>query len=62
MPSALRIQHPSSNFPKSYEDLKNTVAHPSDAAIDTFIAQAKANEVVLIDQVKRALPGPQAAE
>jgi mono/diheme cytochrome c family protein len=52
VPSALRIQHPSSNFPKSFEDLKNPVAHPSDAAIETFIAQAKENEVVLIDQVK----------
>ncbi len=52
VPSALRIQHPSSNFPKSSEDLKNPFAHPSDAVVEAFISQAKANEVALIDQVK----------
>ncbi|MDH3742437.1 MAG: hypothetical protein OER56_12665, partial [Hyphomicrobiales bacterium] len=51
LPSALRIQHPSSNFPKSFEALKNPFTNPSDADIDAFIEQAKANEVVLIPQV-----------
>ena len=51
LPSALRIQHPSSNFPKSFEALKNPFANPTDADIDAFVEQAKANEVVLIPQV-----------
>ncbi len=52
VPSALRIQHPSSNFPKSYEDLKNPFAHPSDADVASFVVQAKAGEVALIEQVE----------
>jgi mono/diheme cytochrome c family protein len=51
LPSSLRIQHPSSNFPKSSEDLKNPVANPSEEEVAAFIEQAKANEVVLIPQV-----------
>jgi len=50
-PSSLRIQHPSSNFPKKNEDLKNPFASPSDAEVDTFIAQAQANEVSFIPQL-----------
>ena len=50
-PSSLRIQHPSSNFPKKNEDLKNPFASPSDAEIDAFIAQAQANEVSFIPQL-----------
>ncbi len=50
-PSSLRIQHPSSNFPKKNEALKNPFTNPSDAAVDAFIEQAKANEVSLIPQV-----------
>ncbi len=49
--SSLRIQHPSSNFPKSFEELKNPFANPSDADVTAFIEQAKANEVTLIEQV-----------
>ncbi|NCF27131.1 MAG: hypothetical protein GWP69_07095 [Gammaproteobacteria bacterium] len=51
LPVSLRIQHPSSNFPKSFEDAKNPLENPSDADIEAFIDQAKANEVVLIPQV-----------
>ncbi|HCX87878.1 MAG TPA: hypothetical protein DG761_07620 [Gammaproteobacteria bacterium] len=50
-PSSLRIQHPSSNFPKKNEDLKNPFASPSDAEVDAFIAQAQANEVSFIPQL-----------
>ena len=51
VPSALRIQHPSSNFPKSFEALKNPFASPTDAEVAAFVEQAKANEVALIPQV-----------
>ncbi len=52
VPSALRIQHPSSNFPKSFEAKKNPFADPTEAEVDVFIEQAKANEVVFIPQVQ----------
>ena len=52
VPSSLRIQHPSSNFPKSFEALKNPVANPTDAEVEAFIEQAKAGEVALIPQVQ----------
>jgi len=51
LPSSLRIQHPSSNFPKKFETLNNTAANPSEAEIKAFVEQAKANEVALIPQV-----------
>jgi len=51
LPASLRIQHPSSNFPKKLEDLKNPFANPSDADIQAFIDQAKSNHVTLIPQV-----------
>jgi mono/diheme cytochrome c family protein len=51
LPVALRIQHPSSNFPKKFEDMKNPFENPSDADIDAFIEQARTNEVVFIPQV-----------
>ncbi len=51
-PAALRIQHPSSNFPKSFEAKKNPFANPTDADIDAFVEQAKANEVEFIPQVQ----------
>jgi len=50
-PISLRIQHPSSNFPKKFEDLKNPAADPPEAEITAFIEQAKENDVVLIAQV-----------
>jgi mono/diheme cytochrome c family protein len=52
VPSALRIQHPSSNFPKKFEALKNPAANPTDAQVDAFVQQAKANAVQLIPQVQ----------
>jgi len=52
VPASLRIQHPSSNFPRSFEALKNPIANPSDADIDAFIEQAKANEIEFIPQVR----------
>jgi mono/diheme cytochrome c family protein len=51
LPASLRIQHPSSNFPKKLEALKNPFANPSDADIQAFIDQAKSNDVTLIPQV-----------
>jgi mono/diheme cytochrome c family protein len=52
VPLALRIQHPSSNFPKSFEAKNNPFANPTDADIDAFVEQAKANEVEFIPQVQ----------
>ncbi len=51
LPVSLRIQHPSSNFPRSLEDAKNPLENPVDADVEAFIEQAKANDVVLIPQV-----------
>lgn len=50
-PLALRIQHPSSNFPVSFEDKHNPFTEPSDAEVEAFIAEAVAGEVTLIPQV-----------
>lgn len=52
VPASLRIQHPSSNFPVASESLENPFDHPSDAEVDDFIEQAKANEVQFIAQVE----------
>ena len=52
LPSALRIQHPSSNFPKSFEALENPFAKPSDVDVAAFIEQAGADEVAFIPQVE----------
>lgn len=51
VPASLRIQHPASNFPKSFEALKNPLADPGDAEIQAFIEQAKSNAVTFIPQV-----------
>ncbi len=51
MPPALRIQHPSSNFPKTFEALENPVANPSRSEVEAFVEQARAGEVEFIDQV-----------
>jgi mono/diheme cytochrome c family protein len=51
-PVSLRIQHPSSNFPRSSEALKNPFANPTEAQVASFIEQAKANEVRFIPQVQ----------
>lgn len=51
VPASLRIQHPSSNFPKSFETLENPFANPGDADVQAFVQQAKANAVAFIPQV-----------
>lgn len=51
VPASLRIQHPSSNFPKSFETLNNPFANPGDAEVQAFIEQAKTNVVAFIPQV-----------
>lgn len=53
VPAALRIQHPSSNFPKNFETLKNPFADPAEAEVQAFVEQAKANAVVFIPQVTK---------
>jgi mono/diheme cytochrome c family protein len=52
VPPALRIQHPSSNFPKSFEALENPFANPSEADVGAFVEQARADEVAFIPQVE----------
>ena len=52
VPASLRIQHPSSNFPVSFEALQNPFDKPTDAEIDAFVEQARANEVNFIAQVQ----------
>lgn len=53
LPASLRIQHPSSNFPRNLEALRNPLANPGDAEVQAFIEQAKANAVAFIPQVTR---------
>lgn len=50
-PISLRIQHPSSNFPKNMETLKNPLENPSDESINSFIEQAKQGNIEFISQV-----------
>jgi mono/diheme cytochrome c family protein len=52
VPASLRIQHPSSNFPISFEARKNPISNPADKEIAAFVEQAKANEVTFIAQVQ----------
>ncbi|MDJ0955988.1 MAG: c-type cytochrome [Arenicellales bacterium] len=52
LPSSLRIQHPSSNFPKTFEALKNPFANPTTDEVQAFLEQAEANEVSFIPQVQ----------
>ena len=51
-PVALRMQHPSSNFPKAMETLKNPLENPTDEELDIFIDQVKGNTLEFIPQVK----------
>ena len=56
LPLSLRVQHPSSNFPSSFANLENPFENPSDADIEAFIEQARAQEVsALIPQVRTDL-------
>ena len=50
-PISLWIQHPSSNFPKKMETLRNPYENPDDAAVDAFIERARGNKVEFIKQV-----------
>ena len=50
-PTSLRIQHPSSNFPKKMEALTNPMANPTDAEVEAFMGQAKDGKVEFIRQV-----------
>jgi mono/diheme cytochrome c family protein len=52
LPSSLRIQHPSSNFPKKFEALKNPFSDPPAAEVEAFVEQVKADEVEFIPQVQ----------
>ncbi len=52
VPASLRIQHPSSNFPVSSESLRNPFEHPTDAEIEAFVEQARANDIEFIEQVR----------
>jgi mono/diheme cytochrome c family protein len=52
LPSALRIQHPSSNFPKRFEALENPFANPTEAEVAEFVAQVEADEIAFIPQVQ----------
>lgn len=50
-PVGMRIQHPSSNFPKKFEAVHNPLANPTDAEVDEFIEQVKNNNVKYFPQV-----------
>ncbi len=52
LPVSLRIQHPSSNFPKKFEALENPFANPSPAQVAEFVEQVEADEVAFIPQVR----------
>jgi mono/diheme cytochrome c family protein len=52
VPASLRIQHPSSNFPKSFEAMRNPLSSPNESSVDAFIEQVEANEVEFIPQVQ----------
>lgn len=49
-PAALRIQHPSSNFPKQFEAMENPLRNPTDADVERFIEEVKGNRVEFIPQ------------
>ncbi len=52
LPSTLRIQHPSSNFPRKFETMNNPFANPDEAAVTAFVEQAKNQEIEFIEQVQ----------
>lgn len=51
-PTSLRIQHPSSNFPKTMETLENPLRNPKDAEVEKFIEEVKANKVEFIPEAR----------
>ena len=52
LPPSLRIQHPSSNFPKKFEAIKNPFSNPPDAEVQAFIEQVENDEIAFIPQVQ----------
>lgn len=50
-PDAMRIQHPTSNFPKKFETMKNPIANPTGPEIEEFIEQARNNNVRFLPQI-----------
>ena len=52
LPASLRIQHPSSNFPKSFETRKNPFALDSGGPIEAFIQEARTNKINFVPQLK----------
>ena len=52
LPPSLRIQHPSSNFPKKFEALENPFSNPPDAEVEAFIEQVENDEIAFIPQVQ----------
>ena len=52
LPLSLRIQHPSSNFPKKFEALENPFSKPPDAEVAAFIEQVENDEIAFIPQVQ----------
>ncbi|MBI5049169.1 MAG: c-type cytochrome [Deltaproteobacteria bacterium] len=49
-PISLRIQHPSSNFPKAMETLENPLRNPNEGEVEKFIQEVKANKVEFIPE------------
>ena len=49
-PTSLRIQHPSSNFPKTMETLENPLRNPKDTEVEKFIEDVKTNKVEFIPE------------
>ena len=52
LPAALRIQHPSSNFPEKFEAYQNPFENPSAADLAAFMDQVREGVPVLIPQVE----------
>lgn len=49
-PTSLRVQHPSSGFPKEMETLENPFGNPSDAEVEKFVEEVKAGSVTFIPE------------
>lgn len=54
-PISMRIQHPSSNFPKTMETLENPLRNPKDADVEKFIEDAKANKAEFIPEAMKEI-------
>jgi len=56
-PVALRVQHPSSNFPKKFESMVNPLTRPTFSDVSDFIEQVKNNSVRFFPQVQQKSGG-----